>query len=134
MRIIVTENQFRLLENKTKYDFGFDLFKDMVYAKYPFIKKIVFDHFSTENSKRGFFIIKLIVYLNFDEVENFVTVEDWVDDEPFEGRADFKEELETRLGYIYDRLPKNVRYNYPDDHDTFPGEAAGINIIDIINV
>lgn len=134
MRIIVTENQFRLLENKTKYDFGFDLFKDMVYVKYPFIKKIVFDHFYTENSKRGFFIVKLIVYLNFDEVEDFVTVEDGAEDNPFEGRSDFKEELETRLGHIYDRLPKNVRYNYPDDHDTWPGEAAGINTIDIINV
>ena len=43
MRIIVTEHQLRLLENKTKYDFSFDLFKDMVYVKYPFIKKIVFD-------------------------------------------------------------------------------------------
>ena len=134
MRIIVTENQFRLLENKTKYDFGFDLFKDMVYVKYPFIKKIVFDHFYTENSKRGFFIVKLIVYLNFDEMENFITVEDGVEDNPFEGLFDFKEELETRLGHIYDRLPKNVRYNYPDDHYTFPGEAAGINVIDIINV
>jgi hypothetical protein len=134
MRIIVTEHQLRLLENKTKYDFGFDLFKDMVYVKYPFIKKIVFEHFYTENSKRGFFIVKLIVYLNFDEVENFVTVEDGVEDEPFEGRSDFKDELETRLGYIYDRLPKNVRYNYPDDHDTWPGEAAGINVVELINV
>jgi hypothetical protein len=134
MRIIVTEHQFRLLENKTKYDFGFDLFKDMVYVKYPFIKKIVFDHFYTENSKRGFFIVKLILYLNFDEVENFVTVEDGVEDEPFEGRSDFKEELETRLGHIYDRIPKNVRYNYPDDHDTWPGEAAGINVVELINV
>ena len=43
MRIIITENQYRLLENKTKYDFGFGLFKDMVYERYPFIKKIVID-------------------------------------------------------------------------------------------
>ena len=38
MKIIITEGQFNDLKNKTKYDFGFDLFKDMVYVKYQFIK------------------------------------------------------------------------------------------------
>ena len=37
----------------------------------------------------------------------------------------------TAQSIQYDRLPKNVRYNYPDDHPTWPSEAAGINVAEL---
>jgi hypothetical protein len=136
MRIIITENQYRLLENKTKYDFGFDLFKDMVYERYPFIKKIVIDGYKASGSEnKGFHIISLTLYINYKEMYNFKIADDY-DDNPFDGLSDtgLGDVLEDSIGLIYDRVPKNVRYNYPKNHDTWPGEAAGINIKDIIGV
>jgi hypothetical protein len=136
MRIIITENQYRLLENKTKYDFGFDLFKDMVYERYPFIKKIVIDGYKASGSEnKGFHIISLTLYINYKEMYNFKIADDY-DDNPFDGLSDtgLGDVLEDSIGLIYDRVPKNVRYNYPKNHDTWPGDAAGINIKDIIGV
>lgn len=137
MRIIITENQYRLLENKTKYDFGFDLFKEMVYEKYPFIKKIVFDRYRVSGSEnKGYHLIYITLYINYEEMYNFKIMYYDYDDNPFDGLSDtgLIDVLEDSISIIYDRVPKNVRYNYPKNHDTWPGEAAGINIKSIIEV
>jgi hypothetical protein len=136
MRIIITENQYRLLENKTKYDFGFDLFKEMVYEKYPFIKKILIDGYKVSGSEnKGFHVIVLTLYINYKEMYNFKIADDY-DDNPFDGLSDtgLSDVLEDSLGLIYDRVPKNVRYNYPENHDTWAGEAAGINVKQILPI
>jgi hypothetical protein len=137
MKIIITEGQFNDLKIKTKYDFGFNLFKDMVKTKYPFIKNLTFDRFEisgggSHNSK--FFIVRINLTINDNEMKNYLSVNEYGDeDKPFEGISGYgiKDLLEDTLGIIYDRLPKNVRYNYPDDHLKWPGEAAGINITEI---
>jgi len=141
MRIIITENQLRLLENKTRYEFGFDLFKEIVCEKYPFIKDIVFDEFQvTRNRSKNdlkednFYLVRVKVYVDENEMENFTMDDENGWENPFEGRMDLYDPLEDILGNIYDRLPKNVRYNYPDNHVTWPGEAAGINVVELIKI
>lgn len=136
MRILITENQYRLLENKTKYDFGFDLFKDMVYDRYPFIKEIIFDkYYSSGSEKKGYHIIYLTLYINFNEMYDF-NISNEYEDNPFDGLSDtgLSDVLEDSLGLIYDRVPKNVRYNYPENHEKWPGEAAGINIKQVLPI
>ena len=140
MKVLITERQLNILENKTKYDFGFNLFKDMAIAKYPFIKKMSFNEYRSSQdvgSEYRFHIIFLDVTVNEDEMENYLYVdEDGNEDKPFEGVTNHsqKDTLEDFLGLIYDRLPKNVRYNYPNNHLRWPGEAAGINIENLIKI
>jgi hypothetical protein len=133
MKIIITEGQFNDLKNKTKYDFGFNLFKDMVRSKYPFIKNLSFNEFKTSNDYRDqskYYIIYINITVNKDEMENHLFVGDGGDEYSRSGEWN-KDLLEDLLGKIYDRLPKNVRYNYPDDHPTWPSEAAGINVAEL---
>jgi len=133
MKIIITEGQFNDLKNKTKYDFGFNLFKDMVRSKYPFIKNLSFNEFKTSNDYRDqskYYIIYINITVNKDEMENYLFVGDGGDEYSRSGEWN-KDLLEDLLGKIYDRLPKNVRYNYPDDHPTWPSEAAGINVSEL---
>jgi len=135
--IIITEGQFNDLKIKTKYDFGFNLFKDMVKTKYPFIKNLSFDKFDVSGNgshSSKFFIVRINLTINVNEMENYFSVDEYGnEDRPFEGVSGYgiQDLLEDTLGIIYDRLPKNVRYNYPDDHSIWPGEAAGINITEI---
>jgi hypothetical protein len=133
MKIIITEGQFNDLKNKTKYDFGFNLFKDMVRSKYPFIKNLSFNELKISNDYRDqskYYIIYINITVNKDEMENFLFVGDGGDEYSRSGEWN-KDLLEDLLGKIYDRLPKNVRYNYPDDHPTWPSEAAGINVAEL---
>lgn len=133
MKIIITEGQYNDLKNKTKYDFGFNLFKDMVRSKYPFIKNLSFNEFKTSNDYRDnskYYIIYINITVNKDEMENYLFVGDGGDEYSRSSEWN-KDLLEDLLGKIYDRLPKNVRYNYPDDHPTWPSEAAGINVAEL---
>ena len=138
MKIIITEGQYNDLKNKTKYDFGFNLFKDMVRSKYPFIKNLSFNEFRISGNYKGqskYYIIYINITVNKGEMENYDFVGDG-EDEIFSinyGNSSKwnKDTLENLLGVIYDRLPKNVRYDYPDDHPIWPSEPAGINITEI---
>lgn len=125
MNIIITERQSLILENKNKYEHGFDLLKKIVLKKYPFITKI--EYKGNHISEKYYYLIMLDVTIDREKYNEYHGYDF------FRTNAAISS-IEDLIGHIYDILPKNVRYNYPDDHEKWPGEASGVRIDNIKTV
>ena len=118
MRLLITESQLSLLENKSKYDYGFDLFRKLLSIYLPFIKDFEFVKFHVTYD--DYYLIVLNLLIDEEELFNYYG---------YKYRSDIYEDvIENSILEVYEKVPKNVRYNYPDDHKFYPGESAGIEI------
>lgn len=118
MRLLITESQLSLLENKSKYDYGFDLFRKLLSNYLPFIEDFEFVKFHV--SYREYYLVVLNLIINEEELFDYYG---------YKNRSDINEsDIENSILEVYEKVPKNVRYNYPDNHRLFPGESAGIQI------
>jgi hypothetical protein len=118
MRLLITESQLRLLENKTKYDYGFDIFRKLLSNYLPFIEDFEFVKFNVIHGQ--YYLIVLNLIINEEELFDYYG---------YNNRSDINEDdIENSILEVYEKVPKNVRYNYPDNHILFPGESAGIEV------
>ena len=118
MKIILTERQLLILEKKTKYEYGFELLKRLVLKKFPYIKDI--EYLGTSISERYYYLINVNVTIDKNKYKEYFDFEFRYSD------SNISDLCTDIIGKIYDDLPKNVRYNYPDNHKRWPGEAAGV--------
>jgi hypothetical protein len=122
-KILREETKSFILENKTKYDYGFIMLKKLISMSFPY-----FINFKVNRVISGNDINLIHIDVTFDR-KKFNEQHGYYDDELL---SDVKIHFGEEFLELYDKVPRNIRHNFPDNHKRFGGMASGIIIDNII--